>query len=264
MDKYQKLLDYFHTLDGVAVAFSGGVDSTLLLYAAAEALKDRVIAITAASASFPKREHNEAVDFCREHQIRQEIFFSDEFKIEGFAQNPPNRCYLCKRKLLGDMLEIAHAHGITTLVEGANVDDDGDYRPGRRAVQELGVVSPLRICGFTKQEIRDVSKQLGLPTYHKPSYACLASRFVYGETITLEKLHMVEKAEEFLLSLGFHQLRVRMHGTLARIELAPEELERMLDPSLRMMVHKQFKELGFSYVSLDLQGYRTGSMNETL
>lgn len=264
MDKYQALLDYFHTLDSVAVAFSGGVDSTLLLYAAAEALKDRALAITATAASFPEREHKEAVDFCRKHQIRQEIFFSDEFSIEGFAQNPPNRCYLCKRKLLSDMLQIANAHGITTLAEGSNVDDDGDYRPGRKAVEELGVVSPLRACGFTKQEIRTVSKQLGLPTYEKQSFACLASRFVYGETITPEKLHMVELAEAFLLSLGFHQLRVRMHGTLARIELAPEELERMLEPSLRVSVDKKLKEIGFSYVSLDLLGYRIGSMNETL
>lgn len=263
-EKLSGLKKYLQRLGSVAVAFSGGVDSTFLLKVAHDVLGDKAIAVTAQSSSFPERETAEARDFCKREGIRQVMCRSEELEIEGFCENPPNRCYLCKKELMGKIIRTAEEHGIVYVAEGSNADDDGDYRPGLAAVAELGVKSPLREAGLNKAEIRRLSKELALPTWEKPSFACLASRFVYGETISKEKLVMVDKAEQQLLDLGFHQVRVRMHGMMARIEVAPEEIARLTEPSLRTKVTEEFKEFGFSYVSVDLQGYRTGSMNEGL
>ena len=264
MKKYRKLQEYLRSLGSVAVAFSSGVDSTFLLRVAHDVLGDHVIAVTAASCSFPKRELKEAEDFCRQNGIRHIVCQSEELDIEGLRQNPKNRCYLCKHELFEKIWAIAKEHGLAAVVEGSNMDDNGDYRPGLAAVQELGVKSPLREAELNKAEIRELSKKLGLPTWKKQSFACLSSRFVYGETISEEKLAMVDKAEQLLLDLGFHQVRVRIHGMMARIEILPEEFEKLLADDVRKNVYLQLKSFGFTYVTLDLLGYRTGSMNETL
>lgn len=261
-EKLEFLKNYLKNLGSAAVAFSSGVDSTFLLKIAHDVLGNDAVAVTAKSCSFPRREFNEAEDFCKKNGIRHIIVESEELAIDGFAENPPNRCYLCKYELFAKMKKAVAELGITNIVEGSNTDDDGDYRPGLIAVKEHGVLSPLREANLSKAEIRELSKEMGLPTWEKQSFACLSSRFPYGEKITEEKLIMVDKAEQYLLDRGFHQLRVRIHGTVARIELQKDEFEKLLQ--IADDVTAYFKEIGFTYVSLDLQGYRTGSMNETL
>lgn len=260
-DELKKIISSYGRL---AVAFSGGVDSAYLLKTAHSVLGDDCLAVTAVSDFFPKWESEEAVRFCSDNHIRQIIVETDELKSEAFCANPKNRCYICKKDIFSRILEISVENGIETVAEASNMDDCSDYRPGMAAVAELGIESPLRRAGLYKSEIRALSRELGLPTWDKPSYACLASRFPYGEEITSEKLAMVEQAEDCLRALGFKQMRVRIHGNLARVEVDPEDIGRFMDSSLRERICDEIKKAGFAYVALDLQGYRSGSLNETL
>lgn len=265
-EKYKALQEELRAMKSVAVAFSSGVDSTFLLAVAVDTLgKDHVMAVTASSCSFPERERKESQEFCEKRGIRQVIVVSEELDIEGFRHNPKNRCYLCKHELFEKILAIAKENHLAAVVEGSNMDDNGDYRPGLRAVEELEIKSPLRAAKLTKQEIRELSKRLNLPTWDKQSFACLASRFVYGETISEERLGMVDQAEQLLLDMGFHQVRVRIHGegeaAMARIEVLPKEIAILVEAAKRERIYSYFKEIGFAYVTLDLGGYHMGSMN---
>jgi uncharacterized protein len=262
--KHEKLKQYVRELESVAIAFSGGVDSTFLLKTAHDVLGDRAIAVTTRSCSFPERELKEAISFCESEKIRHIICDSEELDIEGFSQNPVNRCYLCKNELFTKIWAVAREHGIANVAEGSNLDDNGDYRPGLVAVAEQGVKSPLRYAELTKDEIRALSKDMGLPTWNKQSFACLSSRFPYGESITPEKLGMIDRAEQLLLDMGLRQVRVRHHGNLARIETDEDGFLILADRINREKVHAEIKQYGFTYVAIDLLGYRTGSMNETL
>ena len=263
-EKYEKLKNQLSAMKSVAVAFSGGVDSTFLLKTAHDVLGDHCVAVTARSLSFPERERKEAQEFCEKEGIRQIICESEELSIDGFAKNPPNRCYICKKELFGKMKALAEKEGLTFIVEGSNLDDEGDYRPGLLAVKELGIASPLRTAGLYKADIRAISEMLGLSTYNKPSFACLSSRFVYGETITPQKLHMVDVAEQILFDLGCVQARVRIHGNLARIEVLTEDFPIILEENNRARITAELQKLGFTYITMDLTGYHTGSMNKTL
>ncbi|WMJ88958.1 ATP-dependent sacrificial sulfur transferase LarE [Anaerocolumna sp. MB42-C2] len=262
--KYDLLKENLRNLESVAVAFSGGVDSTFLLKTAFDVLGEHVLAVTARSSTYPEREFREAKEFTDKYKIPHEIIVSEELEVEGFSDNPVNRCYLCKNELFEKIGDIAYKHGILHVAEGSNHDDLSDYRPGLKAISEHGVISPLRMAELTKDEIRILSKELGLPTWNKQSFACLSSRFPYGQKITKEKLEMVDKAEQLLLDEGFRQVRVRHHGDIARIEVSQNEIQRFFDLNFINHISETFKKIGFSYTTLDLKGYRTGSMNETL
>ena len=262
--KLKKLKDYIAELGSLAIGFSGGVDSSFLLAVAHEVLGDKVIAVTGADASVPEREVKEASQFCSDRGIKHIICRVDPLSEEGYRHNGPDRCYFCKHGIFTEVKKIADENGISYMAEGSNMDDIGDYRPGLKAAAELSVKSPLREAGLTKEEIRLISKAMGLSTWSKPAFACLASRFVYGEEITEEKLHMIDKAEQFLIEHGFFEERVRLHGKMARIEVPAKDIPRLAADEIREAVYEKFKELGFLFVTIDLKGYKLGSMNATL
>ena len=263
-DKLNELRKIIGELGSLAVGFSGGADSALLLAVAHEVLGERSLAVTAADASVPKREISEAKKFCEDRGIRHIMINTDPLSEESYRNNSSDRCYFCKRGIFSEIIKTAKENGIEYVAEGSNMDDLGDYRPGLKAIAELNVKSPLRDAGLNKSDIRMISKAMGLPTWNKPAYACLASRFVYGEQITEEKLHMIDRAEQFLIGLGFYEERVRMHGDLARIEVAADDIPRLASEEVRNKIYEEFRNVGFLFVTLDMKGYRTGSMNATL
>ena len=263
-EKHTVLVNILKELGSVAIAYSGGVDSTYLMKAAHDALGGHMVALTARACLFPEREMAEAVEYCSKEGIRQVVVDFDALGVEGFAENPSTRCYICKSALMKSLKAVARENGMRHVAEGSNTDDESDYRPGMVAVKEQGIVSPLREAGLSKSEIRELSREMGLPTWDKPSFACLASRFPYGEIITAKRLKMVEEAERMLMDMGIRQVRVRRHGDVARIEADGRGFELIADEKHRTEIYERFKKIGFQYVSLDLIGYRTGSMNEAL
>lgn len=262
--KLDKLRADLAGLGGALVAFSGGTDSTLLLKVAADVLGDAVLAVTAASPLYPGRETVEARRLARRLGVRHRVIRTTELRNPAFAANPPLRCYHCKRELFATLRRIADAAGLRHVLDGSNADDAADYRPGARAGRELKVRSPLRDAGLTKADVRALSRALRLPTWDKPALACLASRFPYGDPIDAAGLARVGRAEDALRRLGFREVRVRHHGPVARVELAPGEIGRLTDAGLRAKISRRLKSVGYAYVALDLDGYRTGSLNETL
>ena len=263
-EKLNKLKMDIKKMGSMVIAFSGGVDSTFLAKVAHDVLKDKVIAVTARSSTYPEREFKEALDLVREFGVNHLVIVSEELDIEGFSGNPINRCYFCKKELFSKIMEVARNNNMVFIADGSNVDDLDDYRPGLIALEELKIISPLKDAEMTKEDIRILSKELGLPTWDKPAFACLASRFPYGHEITGEKLGMVDQAEQFLLDLGFRQVRVRHHGDVARIEVPAKDRKSFFNEDFMDKVNEKFKEIGFAYTALDLRGYRTGSMNETI
>ncbi|MBR7060958.1 MAG: ATP-dependent sacrificial sulfur transferase LarE [Eubacterium sp.] len=259
IEKQKNLENSIKNMGKVAVAFSSGVDSTFLLKTAHAILGENCVAITARGCCFPKNETQEAEDFCKKEGIKQIIIDYNPLEIREFSENAKERCYFCKKALFSKIKEVANGIGISNIIEGTNFDDLSDFRPGMKAVKELNILSPLLRAELTKDEIRALSREAGLPTFDKPSYACLASRIPCGDEITKEKLQKIEKAESKLLSLGFRQMRVRLHGNLARIEVERKDFEKLLSVSTE--INSYFREIGFDFVSMDLGGYRTGNMN---
>lgn len=262
MGKYEELINRLKESKKICIAFSGGIDSTFLLKAAKIALEDNVMAVTVVSSMCPEREVLEAKKICNELEVKHILIEADEYSIPEFVDNGKDRCYFCKKGIFTKIKAVARENGFDFVADGSNKDDDNDYRPGMRALRELGITSPLKEIGIIKKEIRELSKELNISIWDKPSMACLASRIPYGKEITRDKLKKVELAEEFLLSKGFKQFRVRYYDELAKIEVLKEEISKII--SISQEIIDKFKEIGFSYITIDLEGFRTGSMNEVL
>lgn len=264
LSKYEKLKTELKKMDKVLLAYSGGVDSTFLLKVAHDVLGGNVLAVVASSETYPKREKNEALKLAKEMNVHHRVIHTHELKDPDFFQNPPQRCYFCKKELFSKLKKIAESEGISYILDGSNYEDRDDFRPGLKALKEFGIHSPLKEAGLVKDEIRQLSWMLGLSTWEKPSMACLSSRFPYNTEIDVRSLRQIDQAEEYLRKLGFSQFRVRHHDQIARIEISPDEFPKIIKKRTRENIVKNFKKFGYVYVALDIEGYRTGSMNEPL
>ncbi len=249
-------------LESVAIAYSGGVDSNFLLKVAKDTLGDKVIAVTLHAMMHSDREIEEAINYAKEFQVNHIVVNIDNFKVEKFIENNIDRCYHCKREVFNTVKEVAKKHNIKYVLDGTNLDDLGDFRPGLKALEELNIISPLKESKLTKEDIRILSKEMNLNTYNKPAFACLATRIPYGTKITKDLLKKIEKSEEYLVSIGFKQFRVRAHNDIARIEVGKNEIHKFFNKDLLNKTDKKLKEIGFKYVTLDMAGYEMGSMNK--
>lgn len=260
--KYELLKDKLRKMERVVIAYSGGVDSNFLLKVASDVLGKNVVAVTIYAMMHSKRELNEAIEYTKQFDVEHKVIEVENFNEKGFIENGIKRCYYCKSAVFKMIKDFADNKNIDYILDGTNMDDLGDFRPGLKALEELNIVSPLKESYLTKQEIRILSKRLNLDTYNKPSFACLASRIPYGDKITKEKLKLVEESENYISDLGFKQYRVRLHGDLARIEVGKDEINKFFDDEIMKNVDNKLKEIGFKYVTLDLNGYQMGNLNK--